>query len=144
MSTTEIFPISWGGLDKGGLDKGFYDITLLRLIAIVMTCLWLQFGKQHFLMKAQLILSTTEFFLQHRILFFLFKILWVLFTLRKIELLIWKTVFWSRLETMHFYLKPLYPLMEATMIFDFNICIHPKMCYNIRNYELILTSNASQ
>ena len=24
MSTTEIFPISWEGLDKGGLDKGFY------------------------------------------------------------------------------------------------------------------------
>ena len=22
--TNEIFPISWGGLDKGGLDKGFY------------------------------------------------------------------------------------------------------------------------
>ena len=25
LSTTDIFPISWGGLDKGGLDKGFYD-----------------------------------------------------------------------------------------------------------------------
>ena len=26
LSTTEIFPISWGRLDKGGLDKGFYGI----------------------------------------------------------------------------------------------------------------------
>ena len=30
LSTTDIFPISWGGLDKGGrLDKGFYGNMLI-------------------------------------------------------------------------------------------------------------------
>ena len=38
MSTTEIFPISWGGLDKGGQDKGgqdkgFYGIIMFLDIA---------------------------------------------------------------------------------------------------------------
>ena len=28
LSTTEIFPISWGELDEGGLDKGFYGNTV--------------------------------------------------------------------------------------------------------------------
>ena len=33
MSTTEIFPILWGGLDKGGLDKGFYGIRISNSVS---------------------------------------------------------------------------------------------------------------
>ena len=32
LSTTEIFPISWEGLDKGGPDKGFYGINQKNFI----------------------------------------------------------------------------------------------------------------
>ena len=34
LPTTNIFPISWGGLDKGGLDKGFYGIIVINWVNI--------------------------------------------------------------------------------------------------------------